>query len=88
MIFVRKSWQHKGYCLLCRELEAAFDEERDACKAEKSKVASLEDSLGTERKKLQEEIDEKLHIITDLSKQLEIHQKNFDALKSELSQVG
>lgn len=75
------------YRFLCRELETAFDEERDACKAEKAKVAILEETLGTERKKLQEEIDEKLHIITDLSKQLEVHQKNFDALKSELSQV-
>lgn len=77
----------QGWILLCRELEAAFDEERDACKAEKSKVARLEDSLGSEKKKLQEEIDEKLQIITDLSKQLEVHQKNFDALKMELSQV-
>lgn len=50
-------------------------------------MASLEESLSTERKKLQEEIDEKLKIITDLSKQLEVHQKNFDALKSELGQV-
>lgn len=73
--------------LLFRELETAFEEERDTCKAEKSKVASLEESLSTERKKLQEEIDEKLKIITDLSKQLEVHQKNFDALKSELGQV-
>ncbi|XP_020628839.1 coiled-coil domain-containing protein 171-like isoform X2 [Orbicella faveolata] len=70
-----------------RELETAFEEERDTCKAEKSKVASLEESLSTERKKLQEEIDEKLKIITDLSKQLEVHQKNFDALKSELGQA-
>lgn len=73
--------------LLFRELETAFEEERDTCKAEKSKVASLEESVSTERKKLQEEIDEKLKIITDLSKQLEVHQKNFDALKSELGQV-
>lgn len=72
---------------LFRELETAFEEERDTCKAEKSKVANLEESLSTERKKLQEEIDEKLKIITDLSKQLEVHQKNFDALKSELGQV-
>ena len=36
---------------------------------------------------MQEEIDEKLKIIMDLSKQLEVHQKNFDALKHELSQV-
>ena len=73
---------------MCRELEAAFDEERDACKAEKSKVSRLEESLGSEKKKLQEEIDEKLQIITDLSKQLEVHQKNFDALKMELTQVN
>lgn len=72
---------------LFRELETAFEEERDTCKAEKSKVANLEESLSTERKNLQEEIDEKLKIITDLSKQLEVHQKNFDALKSELGQV-
>ena len=70
-----------------RELEAAFEEERDACKAEKTRVASLEESLANERRKMQEEIDEKLKIITDLSKQLEVHQKNFDALKHELSQV-
>ncbi|KAJ7371526.1 hypothetical protein OS493_024866 [Desmophyllum pertusum] len=70
-----------------RELETAFDEEADTCKAEKSKVASLEESLATERRKLQEEIDEKLQIIMDLSKQLEVHQKNFDALKGELSQA-
>lgn len=50
-------------------------------------MASLEESLATERRKLQEEIDEKLQIIMDLSKQLEVHQKNFDALKGELSQV-
>ena len=70
-----------------RELEAAFEEERDACKAEKTRVASLEESLANERRKMQEEIDEKLKIITDLSKQLEVHQKNFEALKHELSQV-
>ena len=71
-----------------RELEVAFDEERDACKAEKIKVASLEESLAVEREKLQDDITEKLQIITDLSKQLEVHQKNFDALKGELSQVS
>lgn len=70
-----------------RELEVAFDEERDACKAEKIKVASLEESLAVEREKLQDDITEKLQIITDLSKQLEVHQKNFDALKGELSQA-
>lgn len=70
-----------------RELEAAFEEERDACKAEKTRVASLEESLANERRKMQEEIDEKLKIITDLSKQLEVHQKNFEALKHELSQA-
>lgn len=66
----------------------AFDEERDACKAEKVKVASLEESLAAEREKLQEDITEKLQIITDLSKQLEVHQKNFDSLKGELGQVS
>ena len=65
----------------------AFDKERDVCNAERVKVASLEESLGMEREKLQEDINEKLQIITDLSKQLEVHQKNFDALKGELSQV-
>lgn len=50
-------------------------------------MASLEESLANERRKMQEEIDEKLKIITDLSKQLEVHQKNFEALKHELSQV-
>ena len=70
-----------------RELEAAFEEERDVCKAEKTRVVGLEESLANERKKMQEEIDEKLKIITDLSKQLEVHQKNFEALKHELSQV-
>lgn len=70
-----------------RELEMAFDKERDVCNAERVKVASLEESLGMEREKLQEDINEKLQIITDLSKQLEVHQKNFDALKGELSQA-
>ena len=50
-------------------------------------MVGLEESLANERKKMQEEIDEKLKIITDLSKQLEVHQKNFEALKHELSQV-
>lgn len=80
-------YQLPCFFFLFRELETAFEEERDTCKAEKSKVASLEETLATERRKLREEIDEKQQIIMDLSKQLEVHQKNFDALKSELSQV-
>ncbi len=80
-------YQLPCFFFLIRELETAFEEERDTCKAEKSKVASLEESLATERTKLREEIDEKQQIIMNLSKQLEVHQKNFDALKSELSQV-
>ena len=70
-----------------RELETAFDAERDARKAENTKVTTLEESLINERRKFSEDIDEKQKIIFDLSKQLEVHQKNFDALKSELGQV-
>lgn len=72
---------------LFREFEIVFEEERDICKVEKLKVVNLEESFFIERKKLQEEIDEKLKIIIDLFKQLEVYQKNFDVLKSEFGQV-
>ena len=38
-------------------------------------------------KQLQSELDDKKSIINQLSKQLEIHQKNFDELKEELNNV-
>ena len=68
-------------------MESAFEDERDALKGEKAKVTSLEQTLADERRRLAGDVDEKQSIISNLSKQLEVHQKNFDALKTELSQV-
>ena len=37
---------------------------------------------------LQTDLEKKNHVIGKLSKQLELHQKNFDELKDELNKVG
>lgn len=39
-------------------------------------------------KQLQTELDEKKSVIHKLSRQLELHQKNFDELKEELTKVS
>ncbi|KAK3744102.1 hypothetical protein QZH41_016791, partial [Actinostola sp. cb2023] len=70
-----------------RELESAFEEERDQCKAQETKILELEDNLQRERQFLSTEIGDKQRIIANMSKQLEVHQKNFEALKSELIQA-
>ncbi|XP_048583728.1 coiled-coil domain-containing protein 171 isoform X2 [Nematostella vectensis] len=70
-----------------RELESSCEEERDKVKAEKGKVSELEERLSADRKALQAEVEEKQKVITTMSKQLEVHQKNFEALKGELSQA-
>ena len=70
-----------------RELESALEKERDSCSSAKGKVISLEENLELERRTFAEDLDEKQKMIAKLSKQLEIHEKNFEALKSELTQV-
>lgn len=74
--------------LIVREQETAFEEERDKTKALESKLLELEECLQRERRSLSSEIEEKQKVITTMSKQLEVHQKNFEALKSELVQVS
>ena len=64
-----------------------MEKERDSCSSEKGKVINLEENLELERRTFAEDLDEKQKMIAKLSKQLEVHEKNFEALKSELTQV-
>ncbi|XP_020912752.2 coiled-coil domain-containing protein 171 [Exaiptasia diaphana] len=70
-----------------RELETAFEEERDKNKGQESRMAEMEESFQKERRSLSVEIEDKQKVISNMSKQLEVHQKNFEALKSELIQA-
>lgn len=47
----------------------------------------MEEDLEIQKRNFSEDLEEKQKIISKLSKQLEVHEKNFEALKGELSQV-
>lgn len=48
----------------------------------------LEKEHDSARYQLTAELDDKKKVIQSLSKQLEVHQKNFNELKDELAKVG
>ncbi|KAK7484591.1 hypothetical protein BaRGS_00024223 [Batillaria attramentaria] len=70
-----------------RELEQMYDEERKVKKDLMNKLDKLEkEYLGT-RRQLSGEVEEKKTVIGSLSKELEVHQKNFNELKTELGKA-
>nr|KAG5697764.1 hypothetical protein BaRGS_026721 [Batillaria attramentaria] len=69
------------------ELEQMYDEERKVKKDLMNKLDKLEkEYLGT-RRQLSGEVEEKKTVIGSLSKELEVHQKNFNELKTELGKA-
>lgn len=51
-------------------------------------VVRVEKEYVLVRRQLSSEVDSKKTVIGNLSKELEIHQKNFNELKDELNKVG
>lgn len=70
-----------------RELESQYEEERKNNKLISEKLARLEKEHVTVKKQLTSEVENKKTTIGHLSKELEIHQKNFIELKDELSKA-
>ncbi|KAH9500851.1 hypothetical protein Btru_073160 [Bulinus truncatus] len=70
-----------------RELEQVYEEERKLKKELAQKLDKAEKELVSVRKQLTSEIEEKKTTISNLSKDLETHQKNFNELKSELGKT-
>ena len=65
----------------------AFEDQRDAHNELKALMAKKDEQSALEIAELSRELNENISNERTLSQQLEIHQKNFDSLKYELSQV-
>ncbi|XP_025077162.1 coiled-coil domain-containing protein 171-like isoform X2 [Pomacea canaliculata] len=70
-----------------RELEQIYDDERKIKKDIMNKHDKLEKEYLSTRRQLGGEIEEKKTVIGSLSKELEVHQKNFNELKTELGKA-
>ncbi|XP_074650788.1 coiled-coil domain-containing protein 171-like [Tubulanus polymorphus] len=70
-----------------RDLEEAYANEHKQCQTATGKLSVLEREHESVKQLLTKQLDEKKSIITNLSKQLELHEKNFDELKKELSKA-
>ncbi|XP_013378672.1 coiled-coil domain-containing protein 171-like [Lingula anatina] len=70
-----------------RELEQAYTEERKMSKHTRDKFERLEKEYANVKHQLTSEVEDKKAVISNLSKQLELHQKNFDDLKEELAKA-
>ncbi|XP_002730890.2 coiled-coil domain-containing protein 171-like [Saccoglossus kowalevskii] len=70
-----------------RELESLYEEERKNAKNLKAQLDKVSKEYETVKKQLTHEIDDKSSMISNLSKQLELHQKNFNELKDELNKA-
>lgn len=70
-----------------RELEHSYDEERKNGKELGVKLERTEKEYKSVKKQLTSEVDNKKSVIGSLSKELEIHQKNFNELKDELNKA-
>ncbi|XP_071794777.1 coiled-coil domain-containing protein 171-like isoform X1 [Asterias amurensis] len=70
-----------------RDLESGLEEETKSASNYKQQVNSLSRENDLIKQQLSAEIDSKRTIISNLSTQLEIHQKNFDELKEELAKA-
>ncbi|GFR64854.1 coiled-coil domain-containing protein 171-like [Elysia marginata] len=70
-----------------RELEQVYEEERKSRKELNQKFDKMEKEYSTAKRQLSKEVEDKKMVIGSLSKDLELHQKNFNELKSELSKA-
>ncbi|KAL4227318.1 hypothetical protein ACF0H5_012763 [Mactra antiquata] len=70
-----------------KELETSYEDERKCNKQLSEKHAKLEKEYTAVRKQLTNEVENKKSTIGSLSKELEVHQKNFLELKDELSKA-
>ncbi|KAI8499369.1 hypothetical protein Bbelb_231330 [Branchiostoma belcheri] len=70
-----------------REVEAAFEEERTACNKYKEQLERSDQQFSAVQQQLSSELEEKKDAITGMSKQLGLHQANFDELKEELARA-
>ncbi|XP_052280653.1 coiled-coil domain-containing protein 171-like isoform X2 [Dreissena polymorpha] len=70
-----------------KELETSYEDERKTNKQLSEKHSRLEKEHVNVRKQLMSEVENKKSTIGSLSKELEVHQKNFIELKEELSKA-
>lgn len=70
-----------------RELEQSYEEERRNNKDVNIKLDKVEKEYSSVKLQLTSEVENKKNVIGNLSKELEVHQKNFNELKDELSKV-
>ncbi|CAH1255618.1 CCDC171 [Branchiostoma lanceolatum] len=70
-----------------REVEAAFEEERTACNKYKEQLERSDKQYTSVQQQLSSELEEKKTAISGMSKQLGLHQANFDELKEELARA-
>lgn len=71
-----------------RELEQSYEEERRNNKDVNIKLDKVEKEYSSVKRQLTSEVENKKNVIGNLSKELEVHQKNFNELKDELSKVS
>ncbi|KAL8625440.1 hypothetical protein ACOMHN_018585 [Nucella lapillus] len=70
-----------------RELEQMYDDERKMKKDLVGKLDRTEKEYLSTRRQLSGEVEEKKTVIGSLSKELEMHQRNFNELKTELGKA-
>uniref|UniRef100_K1QJZ5 Uncharacterized protein C9orf93 n=1 Tax=Magallana gigas TaxID=29159 RepID=K1QJZ5_MAGGI len=70
-----------------RELEQSYEEERRNNKDVNVKLEKVEKEYSSVKRQLTSEVENKKNVIGNLSKELEVHQKNFNELKDELSKA-
>ncbi|XP_078621913.1 coiled-coil domain-containing protein 171-like isoform X2 [Branchiostoma floridae x Branchiostoma japonicum] len=70
-----------------REVEAAFEEERTACNKYKEQLERSDQQYTAVQQQLSSELEEKKTALSGMSKQLGLHQTNFDELKEELARA-
>ncbi|XP_070542624.1 coiled-coil domain-containing protein 171-like isoform X2 [Ptychodera flava] len=70
-----------------KEVEKAFEDERNNSKNLKQKLEQVTKEYAIVKKQLTGDLEDKKDIINNMSKQLELHQKNFNELKEELNKA-
>ncbi|XP_053405701.1 coiled-coil domain-containing protein 171-like isoform X2 [Mercenaria mercenaria] len=70
-----------------KELETSYEDERRTNKQLTERLGKLEKEHSSVKKQLTNEVENKKSTIGSLSKELEVHQKNFLELKEELSKA-
>lgn len=71
-----------------RELEQSYEEERKNNKDVNIKLDKVEKEYSFVKRQLTLEVENKKNVIGNLSKELEVYQKNFNELKDELFKVS